>query len=103
MLIEMSGHFSQCVPSAGVAGDVDGVLIRLNFIFQLFLLPYFFTNGGLQQAIGRDGAVPEEPIEVGIHREEHRLQNMSHHSLKGISLISALPFNTLHSPVACLE
>lgn len=82
MLIEMSGHFSQCVPPAGVARDADGVVIRLNFIFQLLLLPYFFTNGGLQQAVGGDGAVPEEPVEVGIHRKEHRLQNMSDHRLR---------------------
>lgn len=103
MLIEMSGHFGQCVPPAGVARDVDGVVIRLNFIFQLLFLPYFFTNGGLQQAVGGDGAVPEEPVEVGIHRKEHRLQNMSDHRLKGVSLISELPFNTLHSPVAYLQ
>lgn len=73
MLIEMSGHFGQCVPPAGVARDVDGVVICLNFIFQLLFLSYFFTNGGLQQAVGGDGAVPEEPVEVGIHRKEHRL------------------------------
>lgn len=102
-LIEMSGHFSQCVPPAGVARDADGVFILLNFIFQLLLLPYFFTNGGLQQAVGGDGAVPEEPVEVGIHGKEHRLQNTSNHRLKGVSLISALPFHTLHSPVACLQ
>lgn len=99
MLIEMSGHFGQCVPSAGVARDADGVVICLNFIFQLFLLPYFFTNGGLQQAVGGDGAVPEESIEVGIHRKEHRLQNTSDHRLKGVLLISTLPFNTLRSAV----
>jgi len=103
MLIEMSGHFSQCVPPAGVARDADGVVVRLNFIFQLLLLPYFFANGGLQQAVGGDGAVPEEPVEIGIHRKEYRLQNMSDHRLKGVSLISALPFNILRSPVACLQ
>lgn len=103
MLIEMSGHFGQCVPPAGVARDVDGVVICLNFIFQLLFLSYVFTNGGLQQAVGGDGAVPEEPVEVGIHRKEHRLQNMSDHRLKGVSLISELPFNTLHSPVAYLQ
>lgn len=90
MLIEMRGHFSQCVPPAGVARDADRVVICLNFIFQLFFLPYFFTNGGLQQAVGGDGAVPEEPVEVGIHRKEHRLQNMPDHRLKGVYLISTL-------------
>lgn len=99
MLIEMSGHFGQCVPSAGVARDADGVVICLNFIFQLLLLPYFFTNGGLQQTVGGDGAVPEESIEVGIHRKEHRLQNTSDHRLKGVLLTSALLFNALCSPV----
>lgn len=102
MLIEMSGDFSQRVPPAGVAGDADGVVVRLNFVFQLLLLPYFFANGGLQQAVGGDGAVPKEPIEVGIHRKEHRLQKTSVHRLKGVSLISALHFNTLHSSGACL-
>lgn len=82
-LIEMSGHFSQCVPPAGVARDADGVFILLNFIFQLLLLPYFFTNGGLQQAVGGDGAVPEEPVEVGIHGKEHRLQNTSKSQTEG--------------------
>lgn len=102
MLIEMSGDFSQRVPPAGVAGDADGVVIRLNFIFQLLLLPYFLANGGLQQAVGGDGAVPKKPIEVGIHRKEHRLQNTTVHRLKGVSITSALHFNTSHSSGACL-
>lgn len=103
MLIEMGGHFSQGVPPAGVAGDADGVVIRLNFIFQLLLLPHFLTDGCLQQAVRGDGTVPEEPIEVGIHREEHRLENMPDHRLQGVLLISAQPFNTLHNSVACLQ
>lgn len=96
MLIEVSSDFSQRVPPAGVARDADGVVVRLNFIFQLLLLPYFFTDGGLQKAAGGDGAIPKEPVEVGIHRKKHRLQNMSVHRL-----ISVLRFNALHSPVAC--
>lgn len=103
MLIEMGGHFCQGVPPAGVARDADGVVICLNFIFQLLLLPHFLTDGGLQQAVRGDGAVPEEPVEVGIHREEHRLENMPDHRLQGLFLISALPFNTLHNSVACLQ
>lgn len=93
----MGGHFSQGVSPAGVAGDADGVVICLNFIFQLLLLPHFLTDGGLQQAVWGDGAVPEEPVEVGIHREEHRLENMPDHRLQSLFLISALPFNILHN------
>lgn len=103
MLIEMGGHFCQGVPSAGVARDADGVVICLNFIFQLLLLPHFLTDGGLQQAVRGDGAVPEKPVEVGIHREEHRLENMPDQRLQGLFLISALLFNTLRNSVACLQ
>lgn len=96
----MGGHFSQGVPPAGVARDADGVVICLNFIFQLLLLPHFLTDGGLQEAVRGDGAVPEEPVEVGVHREEHRLENMPKNRLQGLFLISALPFNTPHNSVA---
>ncbi len=38
------------------------------------------TYGGLQQAVGGDGSVPQEPVQAGLHRAHHMLRKGGRHS-----------------------
>ncbi len=78
--MESSGDLCKRVPSGGGAEQMG----QLDLQHPLFLIQVMRSNlltyGGLQQAVGGDGSVPQEPIQAGLHRAHHTLRKGGRHS-----------------------
>lgn len=72
-LIKMCRDFSQRVPSACIDRGTNWVE-GFDLLFQFLILPDFLTDGGFQEAVWRDWAIPKKAVEVWIHGKEERLK-----------------------------
>lgn len=78
--MEASGDFGEGVSARGGAWELWGRGMQGHFLFFQVPWSHLFTDGGLQQAVGGNGAIPQQPIETGLH--------WAHHPLKQTSLIT---------------
>lgn len=72
--METGGDLSQSVSAGGGGGRKKGT----NGLCRLLLLQvpgsHLLTDAGFQQAIGRNGAVPQQSVKTGLHRKHHPLK-----------------------------
>lgn len=72
--METGGDLSQSVSARSGGGRKK----RPNGLCRLLLLQvprsHFLTDAGFQQAIRRNGAVPQQSVETGLHWKHHPLK-----------------------------
>lgn len=78
--MESSGDFCKCMPSGGSAGQMGRLDLQHPFFLLQVMRSHLLTYGGLQQAVGGDGSVPQEPVQAGLQRAHHTLRKGGRHS-----------------------
>lgn len=71
--METGRNLSQGVSAGGGAGGEQGPKgLRCLLLLQI-QRSHFFADAGFQQAVGRNGAVPEQSVKAGLHWKHHTL------------------------------
>lgn len=78
--MESSGDLCKRVPSGGGAGQMGQLDLKHPLFLVQVMRSHLLTYGGLQQAVGGDGSVPQEPVQAGLHRAHHTLKKGGRHS-----------------------
>lgn len=71
--MEAGGDLGQGVSARGGALQVGGGKDLQPILLLQVAGSDLLADGGLQQAVGRDGAVLQKPVQAGLHREDHAL------------------------------
>ena len=73
--MEASGHLGQRVSPGGGGGEAHGSGGPASLLLLLQVMrPHLLADAGLQQAGGGDGAVPQQPVQAGLHWKHHSLE-----------------------------
>lgn len=78
--MESSRDLCKRVPSGGGAGQVGWLDLQHPLFLLQVMRSHLLANGSLQQAVGGDGSVPQEPVQAGLHRAHHALRKGGRHS-----------------------
>lgn len=73
--MEAGGDLSQGVSAGRGGGWEEGPECLRGLLLLQVSGPHLLADAGLQQAVGGNGAVPEQPVQTGLHREHHPLRN----------------------------
>ncbi len=79
-LVESSGDLCKRVPSGGGVEQMGQLDLQPPLFLVQVMRSNLLTYGGLQQAVGGDGSVPQEPVQAGLHRAHHTLRKGGRHS-----------------------
>lgn len=72
--MEAGRHLSQSVSAGGGGGREQGAeSLRCLLLLQV-PGPHFLADARLQQAVGGNGAVPEQSVQAGFHWKHHTLK-----------------------------
>ena len=73
-LVDVGGDLRQRVSAGGGGrGERRGGALS-GFLLLQVCRTNLLADAGLQQAVGGDGATPEQPVQTGLHREHHALE-----------------------------
>lgn len=72
--MESGGDFSQGVSAGSRGGRKKGPESLRGLLLLQVPGPHLLTDAGFQQAIGRNGAVPQQSVKTGLHWKHHPLK-----------------------------
>lgn len=72
--METGGDLSQSVSARSGGGRKKGAEALRRFLLLQVSGSHLLTDAGFQQAIGRNGAVPQQSVQTGLHRKHHPLE-----------------------------
>ena len=72
--METGGDLSQGVSARSGGGRKKGTNGSCRFLLLQVPWSHLLTDAGFQQAVGRNGAVPQQSVKTGLHRKHHPLK-----------------------------
>lgn len=83
--MEAGGDFGEGVSTRGGVCKERGRGLRRSVLLFQVSGTHFFVDGGLQETVRRDRAIPEQTVETSLHRTHHPLQTEKEEEEEGVN------------------